>query len=541
MNQEEVSREELSRQYEDIAKTIRNLMGILTSLCLFCIMTLGAPDVNLVTTDAKIKIPLANTDVSYAGFLLFGPLILIGLTFYLHLHIEQFYQIKTRLKTDTGSLVMNVENLGARIFSGFVFYGMTPAVLVFFTVKALPRTEVTVLGMMTTIVTTALIWLKIKRDSRQTTKSCWRWIVRSIFSILAVIFLLQFLVFAFSSVKQAQSSDSSFQRKLARLRALLYPARTLDLYMADLPHKNLSSMNFLQADLRRATLTKSVLEHANLSNADLSKADLTETDLSWANLRGTNLIGANLTDARLFRTDLRGAVIDENTQLSDKWLLVWELVSQPKKSRMLIFADLSGADLRDVDFSEEDLGGADLRGADLRGAKFEGTKLDGVLFDDNVLLDQDQIQRFESVSKKTQYPVTAFYNSIAGKCISANRENIGNGVNPLMSACEQNTFNYHWMIERLPNGAVIISDVTGKFCLDSTYNKVMGTKPHLWTCIRNHANQHWAIRRIHSGELIFTSQSNNLCLDSGGEHAENLYLGICEPDNLYQRWLLNTY
>ena len=80
-------------------------------------------------------------------------------------------------------------------------------------------------------------------------------------------------------------------------------------------------------------------------------------------------------------------ILSENDEVSSKWCLVREIVSQPVKDRNLRGADLSdadlsdadlrGADLRGADLSDTDVRGADLRGADLSDADLRGADLRG--------------------------------------------------------------------------------------------------------------------------------------------------------------------
>jgi hypothetical protein len=73
--------DEWRRQHDEISGAITRVAFTLVVSSLFCLLTLGAPDVNLVSADARINVPIANTDVSYTGFLFFGPLVLIGISF----------------------------------------------------------------------------------------------------------------------------------------------------------------------------------------------------------------------------------------------------------------------------------------------------------------------------------------------------------------------------------------------------------------------------------------------------------------------------
>src|SRR5205807_5453711 len=100
---------EWRRQHDEISKTIWNLASLLVGSCVFCLITLGAPDASLVSSDARIVIPVANTSVSYMGFLFFGPAVLIGLNLYLHVYLEQ----RLRMGASKGQLLSpSVSNIG---------------------------------------------------------------------------------------------------------------------------------------------------------------------------------------------------------------------------------------------------------------------------------------------------------------------------------------------------------------------------------------------------------------------------------------------
>lgn len=114
------------------------------------------------------------------------------------------------------------------------------------------------------------------------------------------------------------------------------------------------------------------LEGADLRGVDLSGADLRGADLSGADLRGTDLSNANLLWA-----DLGHAQLDGNTEIADKWRLVWDIRTRGGTNRDLRGADLSGAYLGHADLGGADLSGADLSGASLEWAYLEGANLSG--------------------------------------------------------------------------------------------------------------------------------------------------------------------
>jgi uncharacterized protein YjbI with pentapeptide repeats len=141
-------------------------------------------------------------------------------------------------------------------------------------------------------------------------------------------------------------------------------------------------------------------EHQN-ERLDLSEADLRECDLRGADLRNASLEKADLRRASLCEVKLEGSILhraklDETTEISDKWRLVWQIVadeaillegqrSKIKKigghHRWLFkhFLDhrASRQDLSKTDLSEANLSRANLQEANLQMANLHRTNLFG--------------------------------------------------------------------------------------------------------------------------------------------------------------------
>jgi uncharacterized protein YjbI with pentapeptide repeats len=169
---------------------------------------------------------------------------------------------------------------------------------------------------------------------------------------------------------------------------------------AILSNANLNQAKLMKADLFAANLVGAKLVGAKLGSADLGMADLRETDLGWADLGNADLAWAKL----------HGAKINSETQLDDKWRLVWEIVNHGAAGQNLRQKDLSQTDLSDADLSkanltevnlshshlvgadlrEADLCEADLHQTDLRGADLRGTNLKNAILTDAVYDDQTQ-------------------------------------------------------------------------------------------------------------------------------------------------------
>src|SRR5207253_2419370 len=73
---------EAHKQYsETLNKTMLTLLGV----ALFCLLTtLGSPDKLLLAADSTIKVPFADTPMSFLGFIVVAPFLLIVLVIYLH-------------------------------------------------------------------------------------------------------------------------------------------------------------------------------------------------------------------------------------------------------------------------------------------------------------------------------------------------------------------------------------------------------------------------------------------------------------------------
>ncbi|MDX1977250.1 MAG: pentapeptide repeat-containing protein [Pseudanabaenaceae cyanobacterium bins.68] len=158
--------------------------------------------------------------------------------------------------------------------------------------------------------------------------------------------------------------------------------------------------NAANQDLAKVDLSKGNLAGANLSKTDLRRANLAEANLTGANLANADLRGTNLKSANLRGANLRGSKLSlgngkNATQIPPRFLLMWQIVNQPRAGRSLPGANLDGfnlnsANLRNanligsklswVNFDNANLGGADLSEADLNGANFNRANLSGAIF-----------------------------------------------------------------------------------------------------------------------------------------------------------------
>ena len=79
--------EEWKRLHDETSQTIRRTMLTLAGFCFFSVLTLAAPDISLLSNEASVSLPFANTEISFTAFLFLGPLTLVGQVIYLHIFL----------------------------------------------------------------------------------------------------------------------------------------------------------------------------------------------------------------------------------------------------------------------------------------------------------------------------------------------------------------------------------------------------------------------------------------------------------------------
>src|SRR5262249_3314598 len=82
-----LSNEEWKRQHDETSRAIFQVLVVIVTFSFFCLLSLGTPDVSLLAGNAALKLPFANTEISFAAFMFIGPVILIALTTYLHIFV----------------------------------------------------------------------------------------------------------------------------------------------------------------------------------------------------------------------------------------------------------------------------------------------------------------------------------------------------------------------------------------------------------------------------------------------------------------------
>lgn len=199
-----------------------------------------------------------------------------------------------------------------------------------------------------------------------------------------------------TDIEQGSITLNGSLSSLEKLQELFTQGKLLEVlgipieYVYFLSDENNNECDRDNQDNQESSLVRDILENGafgkDLTNADLKGANLAGADLSGSDLSGANLEKANLEGANLFYVNLGHTIIDSDTKLDDKWLLVWKIVNQ-QADKMLVAVDLSctflvnanlnSANLQNTNLSDANFEGVNLEKANLENANLTNTNLQG--------------------------------------------------------------------------------------------------------------------------------------------------------------------
>jgi hypothetical protein len=289
---------------------------------IFCFLSLLTPDSTLLAGNEKLSVPFAGP-VSFVGFMILGPAVLIVLRVYLQIYFEhgqRLEQLAHQTPLRRAPTLIPLKNQIIRFLSGFVFYLLLPLVVLMFAwkVAVFPSWGAGLLSVAAAIIAMHLM-LPLRRFS---------WLSKVLLSMAAGILALVWMLLLENPLRRpfelfrANLSEQwlvSIDLKDANLvEAKLSGA---NLYRANLGGANLYLAKLNGAKLNGADLRFAILHGADLDGADLGGAQLGNASLLHANLDGANLNGANLSGAEGVRsplgdsTYLKGALHLKQAQL----------------------------------------------------------------------------------------------------------------------------------------------------------------------------------------------------------------------------------
>jgi uncharacterized protein YjbI with pentapeptide repeats len=352
--------------------------------------------------------------MSFFGFIVVAPFLLIVLLIYLHIFYGYWIACEWERQYINQRLIPPIEGMPTlfslpavvpRVLTGFIFYWLVPLVLGVITWKAwafhaMGRPLTYVSG----VVTFILVFLQIRRlpDTQR------KWWTLIGYTVLTLTIELTVLV---------TFTPQSFQRPLnlfreelpkawlvgidmSRARADFANFEGANLEAATLQRADLQGVSLAEANLQRANLLQANLVAATLQRADLQGALLMEAELSTATLRQADLQGANLLMANLWRAQLQGANLQgaslwwanlAEATLQEANLQGVSLAEANLQGANLQRANLQGANLQRANLQGANLQGANLQGANLQGANLQGANLQGANLQEAKNLTQDQV------------------------------------------------------------------------------------------------------------------------------------------------------
>src|SRR5215470_4772840 len=105
----------------------------------FCLLSLLSPDSALLGGSEKINVPLGVGPVSFNGFMLLGPAVLIVLRVYLQIYVEHSNRLDRLARSVSAArapTLVPIQNSLIRLFSGLIFYMLLPVTMMLFAWKA---------------------------------------------------------------------------------------------------------------------------------------------------------------------------------------------------------------------------------------------------------------------------------------------------------------------------------------------------------------------------------------------------------------------
>src|SRR5215471_1965255 len=336
----------ISKARDETATQVTRIGLTFLGTAAFCLLSLLSPDSALLGGNEKINVPFAGP-VSFLGFMLLGPAVLIALRIYLQIYIEhsdRLDRLARSVSVVRAPTLVPLQNSLIRLFSGLIFYMLLPVAMMLFAWKAaaFPAWGSGLFSVAVAVIASHVL-LPFSRFS---------WRSKGLLSVSAAIIVAGAML-GFGPLH-----------------------RPFNLWRANLSGQWLVNEDLWKAYLVRANLSGATLNGANLSDANLYDANLSDANLYGANLSGAKLGGADLGDANLYGANLSGAILG-GTNLSGAKLSGAKLGGADLGDANLSGANLSGANLSGAKLGGADLGDANLYGANLSGADLGGTNLSG--------------------------------------------------------------------------------------------------------------------------------------------------------------------
>jgi hypothetical protein len=128
----------ISKARDETAAQVTRIGLTFLGTVAFCLMSLLSSDSALLGGNEKINVPFAGP-VSFFGFMLLGPAVLIVLRVHLQIYVEhgeRLDRLAQRMPAVRAPTLVPLQNPLIRIFSGLIFYLLLPVATLLFAWKA---------------------------------------------------------------------------------------------------------------------------------------------------------------------------------------------------------------------------------------------------------------------------------------------------------------------------------------------------------------------------------------------------------------------
>ena len=128
----------ISRARDETATQVTRVGLTFLGTAAFCLLSLLSPDSALLGGSEKINVPFAGP-VSFFGFMLLGPAVLIALRVYLQIYVEhgdRLDRLARSVSVVRAPTLLPLQNSLIRLFSGLIFYMFLPVAMMLFARKA---------------------------------------------------------------------------------------------------------------------------------------------------------------------------------------------------------------------------------------------------------------------------------------------------------------------------------------------------------------------------------------------------------------------
>jgi hypothetical protein len=114
----------ISKARDETATQVTRVGLTFLGTAAFCLLSLLSPDIALLGGSDKINVPFAGP-VSFFGFMLLGPAVLIALRVYLQIYVEHSNRLDRLARSASvarAPILAPLQNPLLRLFSGLMFY-----------------------------------------------------------------------------------------------------------------------------------------------------------------------------------------------------------------------------------------------------------------------------------------------------------------------------------------------------------------------------------------------------------------------------------